>query len=219
MKLRTLLLPTAAAVGFAAYVALHPGVASSEPRMAASMPTPFAQQAAYTIDINHSSINFEITHLGLANIHGRINKFRGKIWEDDKDLTKSSVEFTAQVETIDTAIAARDNHLRNADFFEVSKYPELSFKSKKIARKRGGYVVTGDLTIKGKTKEVSIPFKHYGPLKGMGDQPSRIGIIAEPVTLKRSDFGVGNQMKMPDGTSALSDDLTVRLSLEGTLDK
>jgi polyisoprenoid-binding protein YceI len=224
MKLKLALFPFALAAGFAAYVALHPGRAYSEPRMASGKSTPFAPQATYSIDPAHSSIYFEITHLGLAKVHGRINKFSGKIREDEKDLTNSSVEFTAQVDTVDTAIAARDNHLKTADFFEVAKYPEMTFKSTKVAKAKDGYVATGDLTIKGKTVMVSLPFKHYGPLtlKGMGgmsDQPARVGIIAEPVTLKRSDFGVGSQQKLPDGTVALSDEVTVRISLEATLDK
>jgi polyisoprenoid-binding protein YceI len=146
MRLKFALVPLLAAVALAGYVGLHPGHAYSAPRMAAASATALGQ-AAYSIDPNHSSISFEITHMGLANIHGRINKFSGKIIEDESDLTKSSVEFTAQVETVDTAIPARDNHLRAADFFEVAKYPELSFKSTKVAKKRNGYVVTGDLTM------------------------------------------------------------------------
>jgi len=80
--------------------------------------------------------------------------------------------------------------------------------------------VTGDLTIKGKTTSVAVPFKHYGPLKlTVGDMATRIGIVAEPITLKRSDFGVGSQFKLPDGTEGASDEVTVRISLEAILDK
>ncbi len=221
MKIKIILPSIAIAAGFAAYVALHPGVSLAAPRMASGAPTRIAAQASYSIDPMHAGIYFEINHLGLSKITGRFNKFSGKIHEDEKDLTKSSVEFTAQVDSIDTAIAPRDNHLRTADFFEVAKYPELTFKSTKVSRKRGGYVVTGDLTIKGKTKSVSIPFKHYGPyaMKSPPGQPTRIGVIAEPVTLKRSDFGVGSTQPLPDGTMGLSDELTVRISLEATLDK
>ena len=221
MKIKFVVSTIAIAAGFAAYVAFSPGVSFAAPRMSAGNPTRLAAQASYSIDPMHSGVYFEISHLGLAKITGRFNKFSGKIREDEKDLTKSSVEFTAQVDSIDTAIGPRDNHLRTADFFEVAKYPELTFKSTKVSRKRGGYVVTGDLTIKGKTKTVSIPFKHYGPYsnKAMPDQPTRIGVIAEPVTLKRSDFGVGSTQPLPDGTMGLSDDLTVRISFEATLDK
>ena len=215
-----LVLPIVLAAGFALYVAVHPGVSYAKPRMASGKPTPFAQQASYTIDPMHTSIYFEINHMGISRIHGRINKFSGKIREDDKDLTQSSVEFAAQVDSIDTAVAARDTHLKSADFFEVAKYPELTFKSTKIAKTKDGYLLTGDLTIKGKTNTVSIPFQHHGPITlSAGDKSTRIGVIADPITLKRSDFGVGGPFKLPDGTVGVSDELTVRISLEGTLDK
>ncbi len=220
MKLKIALMPFALAAGFVLYVLLHPGIAYTEPRLASCKPTPFAKQASYTIDPMHTGIYFEINHMGLSTVRGRINKFNGKIQEDAGDLTKSSVEFSGQVDSIDTAVAARDTHLKSADFFEVAKFPELTFKSTKIEKSKGAYTMTGDLTIKGKTKSVSIPFKHNGPVTlTVGDKSTRIGVIAEPITLKRSDFGVGGDFKLPDGTVGVSDELTVRISLEATLDK
>jgi polyisoprenoid-binding protein YceI len=221
MKLKITLIPISVVAGLTAYVALHPGVAYAEPRMASGKATPFAQQANYTIDPEHTSLYFEIRHLGLSVVHGRINKFSGKVAEDEKDLTKSSVELTAQVDSIDTAVPARDTHLKAADFFDVAKYPTITFKSTKIVKAKDGYVLTGDLTIKDKTKSISIPFKHYGPLsmKNFGDQPDRIGVIAEPIVIKRSDFGVGNQFKLPDGTEGASDAVTLRISMEATRNK
>ncbi|MBC8136625.1 MAG: YceI family protein [Fibrella sp.] len=222
MKNKIVLIPIALVVGFGSYMALHPGLAYSEPRMISGKPTVFAQQQTrYTIDPAHASIYFEITHLGLSQTHGRINKFSGTILEDEKEPEKSSVEFTARIDSIDTGVPARDEHLRKADFFDTEKYPELSFKSKKVVKAKNGYVVIGDLTIKGKTKEISLPFKHYGPytMKGMGEQPARVGVVAEPITIKRSDFGVGSTDKLPDGTVGVSDEVVVRISLEGTRDK
>ncbi len=221
MKMRQLWLPFVLAVGFGGYIALYPGRAYSEPRMANSSPTLFGQQAAFTIDPVHSSISFEITHLGIARIHGRFNKFAGKLNGDAKDLTKLSVEFTAQVDSVDTAVAARDTHLRTADFFEVANFPELTFKSTKVKKAKNGYIATGNLTMKDKTKEISIPFKHYGPVTvpGPGGPMTRIGIIAEPVVLKRSDFGVGSTAPLSGGVIGLSDELTVRLSIEAMPEK
>jgi polyisoprenoid-binding protein YceI len=220
MKSRFVLLPVILVSGPVSYVAFHPGVAFSEPRMAAGKTTPFAQTANYTIDPQHTSIYFEITHMGISRIHGRFDKFSGKIHEDATDLTKSSVEFTAQIDSVNTAVAQRDDHLRSKDFFEATKFPEMTFKSTKIGATKEGYLLTGDLTIKGKTKSISIPFKHYGPKTlTVGDKSTRVGVIAEPVTLKRSDFGVGGPFLLPDGTPGVSDDLTVRISLEGILDK
>jgi polyisoprenoid-binding protein YceI len=221
MNLKITLTPIAIAAGLAAYVTLHPGRAYTEPRLASVNSTPIGQQASYTIDPGHTSVYFEITHLGLSKTQGRFNKVSGKIREDVRDLTKSSVEFTAQVDSLDTALPVRDEHLRAAEYFDVAHHPELTFRSTKVAKAKGGYVVTGDLTIKGTTRTVAIPFKHYGPLtlQGVGDQPPRIGVIAEPITIKRTDFGVGTNKKLPDGTPGASDEVTVRISLEATLDK
>ena len=218
MKKILALVPIAVVTAGAAYVAFHPGTAYADPAFAKGTQTPLANQVAYTIDPMHASVSFEITHLGLSKVHGRINKFTGKIYEDEKDLTKSKVEFTAQMESIDTAVAPRDQHLRSADYFNVAKYPTMTFKSTKVAKVKEGYVVTGDLTIKDETKSVSIPFKHFGPyeMKGMADQPVRIGIIADPITVKRTDFGVSDASKLPDGTLGISDEVTVRISFEAT---
>ncbi|MBC8065542.1 MAG: polyisoprenoid-binding protein [Chlorobia bacterium] len=220
MKLKIALVPIALAGGFVAYVAMHPGVALAEPRIASFVPTPFAQKASYTIDAMHADVSFEIRHLELSMTRGRFNKFSGKLIEDPSDLTKSSVEFTAQVDSIDTAVPPRDTHLKTADFFDAAKYPTMTFKSTKIEKKGDGYVVTGDLKIKDKTKSISIPFKHYGPKKmTLGEDNTRVGIIAEPITIKRSDFGVGAQFKLPDGTEGASDAVVVRISFEALLDK
>lgn len=220
MNLKIALTPIAVATVVTGYIAFHPGVAYAETPLARTTPTRFAQQASYSIDAMHAMINFEIKHLELSSVSGRFNKFSGKIKEDGTDLTKASVEFTAEIASIDTAVAARDNHLRTADFFDAAKYPTLTFKSTKVVKTDAGYTVTGDLTIKDKTKSISIPFKHYGPytMKG-GDNATRIGIVADPITIMRSDFGVGSTAKMPDGRMGASDAVTIRLSFEATLDK
>jgi polyisoprenoid-binding protein YceI len=220
MKRTILLMPLLIATGAAGYIGLHPGISRAEIRFQNAKPTRLANGASYAIDPQHAGIYFEITHLGLSKVTGRFNRFSGKVVEDSGDLTRASVEFTAQVDSIDTAITARDNHLRTADFFEVSKYPEIRFKSTKVTKSKEGYLVAGDLTIKGKTRTVFIPFKHYGPLTlTAGDKSTRIGVVAEPITLKRSDFGVGGDFKLPDGTEGASNEVTVRISFEAILDK
>jgi len=213
---RKALLPFLAVAPFA-YVAFHPGVAQAEPHFAGHKPTAMVQQGTYPVDALHSSVYFDITHMGLAKVHGRFNKFSGTITVDPKDVAKGSVDFTIDVNSVDTGVTGRDDHLRNKDYFEVTKWPEMKFKSKRVEKSSDGYVAVGDLTIKDKTKEISIPFKHYGPVTDpSGQRPARIGVICEPITIKRSDFGVGTVSKLPDGTLPLSDEVTVRLSLEAT---
>lgn len=217
MKKLIALTPLAGLIVGTVILAFHPGVAIAGPRL--TVPTPFAQGATYTIDAQHAGIYFEIEHLELSKVTGRFNKFSGKIFEHGPDLTKARVEFTAEVASIDTGIGARDDHLRTADFFEVAKYPTLTFKSTEVVKKGKGYVATGDLTIKGRTKRIAIPFQHFGPKKmTIGEDATRIGVRCDPIVLKRSDFGVGAQFRLPDGTLGASDEVTVRISFEGLLD-
>ena len=217
MKLTIALLPAILAAS-AGYLVLHPGVAFAEPRFRAE--TPFAQGASFTIDPNHSGVYFEIEHLELSKVTGRLNKFTGKITEHGADLTKAKVEFSAEAASIDTAIPARDDHLRKAEFFDVEKHPKITFKSTRVEKKGRGYVVTGDLTIKGKSKSVAIPFRHLGPKTlNFGETTTHIGIVADPIVIKRTDFGVGDMTRLPDGTLGASDEVVIRISFEAIRDK
>ncbi|MEK7831182.1 MAG: YceI family protein, partial [Acidobacteriota bacterium] len=113
----------------------------------------------YKIDPAHSVIGFSIRHYEINWVEGRFKDFDGTIHFDDADITKSSVDFTAKIESVDTGVAARDQHLRKDDFFDAAKYPQMTFKSSRVERKgKNGYVLHGDLTIRGMTKQVAIPF-------------------------------------------------------------
>ncbi|MCW5937487.1 MAG: YceI family protein [Fimbriimonadaceae bacterium] len=192
--------------------AFHPGVANADPVRSKGAASVFTEEATFKIDSMHAHIGFEINHLGLSEVHGRFDKFEGTIHEDPADLTKSRVEFSAEVASINTAVPMRDQDLRSERYFSAEQYPTMTFKSSKVSRNGEGYTVTGELTLRGKSKEVTIPFKHYGPIKA-GPQ-ERIGVVAEPIKIKRSDFGVGSMEKMPNGTLPLSDEVIVRISFE-----
>src|SRR5215213_3941228 len=143
----------------------------------------------YRIDPAHSIIGFAIRHLEINWIEGRFKDFTGTIRYDESDITKSSVEFTAKVESIDTGIEGRDKHLRTADFFEVAKYPEMTFKSNRVERKgKDTYVLHGDLTLKGVSKPVQLPFQVVGAVKDPWGN-TRFGVQAE-TSLNRRDFGI-----------------------------
>ncbi|MDI9641186.1 YceI family protein [Kamptonema cortianum] len=218
LRLLALGVPSLAIVPLA-WIALHPGVdeMSYSP---VGEPTLIAEKAVYEVDQLHGGISFEIGHLELTNVHGRFNTYSGEVIENGEDLTKASVTFKIETKSIDTAVAARDEHLRSADYFEVEKYPAITFVSRSVRKTDTGYAVTGDLTMKGKTKLITIPFKHYGPYTmSVGDQSTRIGVVAEPIVLKRSDFGVGEITRMPDGRLGGSDEVTIRLAFEAILKK
>lgn len=214
-KIRFAAMLAGGAVATASYFAFKPGIAYAEPRFADMPATPMQDQRKYAVDIAHCNVSFEIVHLGLSKCEGRFNKFSGVVFHDAKDLTKSRVEFTIDAASIDTNSDPRDAHIRKAEYFDVEKHPTISFKSTKVEKKGSLYVVTGDLSMKGESKEISIPFKHVGPWKmNQGDPVTRIGVMAEPIVIKRSDFGIGNQFKFPDGTEGASDEVTVRISFE-----
>ena len=169
---------------------------------------------AYSFDKAHSSIGFRVKHMGLVEVPGYFRDFTGTINYDPKDVTKSTVEFTAKVTSVDTGVAPRDNHLRTADFFEVEKYPDMTFKSTKIEKKGKDLMLTGDLTMKGVTKSISFPFTVAGFIKS--ERGTRMGAIAETV-INRKDFGVNYDQKLPNGTPSLSDNITVVLNIEANM--
>ncbi|MBA4124231.1 MAG: YceI family protein [Acidobacteria bacterium] len=172
---------------------------------------------SYDIDPKHSYIGFRVTHMGLAEVPGAFRDFSGSINYDGKDVSKSSVNFTAKVTSVDTGVAPRDTHLRTADFFEVEKYPDMTFKSTKVEKKGDKWEVTGDFTLKGVTKQITIPFTVNGLMK---DQKGNVkmGISAQTI-INRQDYGVKYGNKLPDGTLALSDMVKIDLQLEAGMMK
>lgn len=166
----------------------------------------------YTFDTAHTRIGFSVRHLSIAWVTGRFKDFSGTLKFDDKDVTKSSVEFTAKVTSIDTEVEARDNHLRSADFFEVEKYPEMKFVSRRIEKKGKRYIVHGDLTIKDVTKRISFPFTFTGAVPDPWGG-TRFGISAK-TTINRKDFNVNYGTAMPFGGFDVGNEVQISLDIE-----
>jgi polyisoprenoid-binding protein YceI len=159
----------------------------------------------YTIDPAHSIIGFAVRHLEINWVEGRFGQFTGKVHYDG---TRSSAEFTAKVESIDTGVEARDKHLRSADFFDVAKFPEMTFRSTKVANN----VLYGDLTIKGVTRPVELPFTLTGAVTDPWGN-TRFGIDAQ-TKINRRDFGITYGNALPGGGVDIGDEVTVHLQLE-----
>lgn len=211
MKKTTALLSISAAVLLAAggYVAFHPGVAQATPTYVQETATP--QAGVYSVDAFHTSIVFKIDHMGLTNVWGRFNEFSGDI-NLTPEVTGSSINVTVQAASVDTAVPPRDNHLRSADFFEVEKFPTLTFASEQIRRDGDDFVADGKLTIREITRPVTLRFRFFGPK----DDPrgaTRIGVIVEPFTIDRRDFGIDY------GQGSIGNDVTINIGLEGILKK
>jgi polyisoprenoid-binding protein YceI len=171
-----------------------------------------AQSSTWTIDPNHSSINFEVRHLGVSNVHGSIGGIKGTVVYDEKDITKSSVEATADTNTVSTGVEARDKHLKSPDFFEVEKFPTLSFKSTSLSNSGGKLTLTGDLTLHGVTKSVTLDVDGPAPPQTDKNGKTRSGFSATG-KLKRSDFNFGS--KFP--SAMIGDD--VKFSIDVEIDK
>ena len=171
------------------------------------------EAGAYSFDKAHSFIGFKIKHMGLIEVPGYFRDFTGTVNYDAADPAKSTVQFSAKMTSVDTGVAPRDNHLRNKDFFEVETYPEMTFKSTSVTKKGKGWVLNGDLTMKGVTKPVSIPFEVTGFLPGTDKAGAKIGITGE-TTINRRDFNVTYGGNMPNGVPTLSDEVKVVLQIE-----
>jgi polyisoprenoid-binding protein YceI len=169
----------------------------------------------YKIDPAHSIIGFAVRHLEINWVEGRFKEFEGTIHYDDKDVTKSSVEFSAKVESIDTGVAPRDKHLRTADFFEVEKYPTMTFKSTGVERKgKDSYVLRGDLTLKGVTKPVQLPFRVAGAVQDPWGN-TRFGVEAQ-TKINRRDFGINYGSAFAGGGLDVGNEVTISLQLEAS---
>ncbi|HTC76187.1 MAG TPA: YceI family protein [Edaphobacter sp.] len=169
----------------------------------------FAQSSTWTIDKNHAETTFQIRHMGVSNVRGSISGVTGTIVWDEKDPSKSSVEATIDTNTVNTNNSARDTDLKSDKYFDVAKYPTMTFKSTSVSRVNGKLQVVGDLTLAGVTKSVTLAVDGpTPPQKGMGGKQV-IGLSATG-TVKRSDFNFAP--KMP--TMALGDEVAITIDVE-----
>ena len=171
-----------------------------------------AEQSEWAIDAGHTRVGFSITHMVISEVDGDFKKFSGKALLDDKDLTKSSVEFSIDAASINTDNADRDKHLRSPEFFDVEKFPKLTFQSTKITKAGKGYKLKGNLTIHGVTKEVTLDAQVSEPVANpWGKQVRGVKINGK---VKREDFGLTWNKALDKGGVVLGNDVTINIKLE-----
>jgi polyisoprenoid-binding protein YceI len=170
--------------------------------------------STWEVDPNHSSAQFAVRHLGLSTVRGAFTKVSGTMQLDDKDITKATVEVTIDAASVDTRVADRDKDLRSDHFFDVAKYPTITFKSKKVEQIAAGKLkVTGDLTIHGTTKEVVLDVD--GPTPGVKDPWGNQRAAALATTkINRQDFGVKWNATMDNGGVVVGDDVNITIDVE-----
>ena len=154
----------------------------------------------YAYDLVHSSVSFKARHLDISWIHGRFNEVDGKFSLDREHPAKSTFELSIKTDSVDTANKARDEHLRQPDYFDTKQFPTITFKSTSVKAIEGGYEVTGDFTMHGTTKKITFVLKGGKEHDFKGTK--RVAFSTE-LSLKRSDFGFDKNAIGPIGDEAL----------------
>ncbi len=183
------------------------------------MATPLVEIPGYVagtwvIDPVHSDVSFSVRHMMVSKVRGRFGTFSGQIVTGE-DLTGSSVTAEIDLGSIDTNNAQRDQHLRSADFLEVTSHPTMTYRSNRVRAEGDGYVVDGELTLHGVTREVPLALE----VNGVGPDVfggSRAGFSAT-TTINRKDFGIDLDMPMDGGGVVIGDKVQVALEIEAVL--
>lgn len=173
-----------------------------------------AQPVTYKIDSAHSSAQFSVRHMMVSNTKGEFSKMEGVVVYDAKNLAGSKVEATIDASTINTREPKRDAHLKSPDFFDVAKFPTLTFKSKQFYKEGAQIKVKGDLTIHGVTKEVVLALD--GPTPEAKSPRGGIVIGASASTkINRKDFGLVYNAALETGGVLVGDEVSITLDIEG----
>jgi polyisoprenoid-binding protein YceI len=175
-----------------------------------------AATSTWKFDPQHSSAQFSVRHMAISTVRGAFSKVNGTVVLDDQDITKSTVEVSIDVATVDTREPARDKDLRSDHFFDVEHFPSMTFKSKKVEQVSPGKLkVTGDLTIRGTTKEVVLDVEGpTAPVKDpWGNQRAAANATAK---INRQDFGVKWNATLDNGGVVVGDDVNITIDAEMT---
>ncbi len=188
-------------------------ILSATALIALAMPL-VASASTWNIDPDHSSVGFKVRHLMVSNVKGTFDKHTGVLDLDDKDITKSKVTVTIDTNSVNTNVPKRDEHLRGADFFDVAKYPTMTFVSKKVAKAgKNGFKVTGDLTLHGITRPVVLNVEGFSKESKDPWGNIRRGTTAT-TTINRKDFGLVWNTALETGGVAVGEEITITLEVE-----
>ncbi|QEM68525.1 polyisoprenoid-binding protein [Geobacter sp. FeAm09] len=173
-----------------------------------------ASASSWTIDQDHSNVGFKVKHLMVSNVKGEFRTFNGTLEIDDKDVTKSKVSVNIETPSITTGVTKRDDHLKSPDFFDVTKYPTMTFASKKVKKAGNNKLkVYGDLTLHGITREVVLDVE--GPTKAYKDPWGNTKRGATATTrINRKDFGLTWNKTIEAGGVMVGDEVTISLEVE-----
>ncbi|MBD3232775.1 MAG: polyisoprenoid-binding protein [candidate division Zixibacteria bacterium] len=166
----------------------------------------------YKVDPVHSDVGFKVSHLVISKVRGNFTEFEGEIGFDKNNLGDSYIKGIIQVKSINTNNEDRDSHLRSNDFFAADDYPQIKFESEEIMQRGGDYVALGDLTMRGVTREVEVPFTVSGPI----EHPNGKKVIALSGGLKvdRQDYGIAFNKTLDSGGLVVGNEVEIELEIE-----
>ena len=163
----------------------------------------------YNVDSEHTDIGFKVRHMMISNVKGNFNNFSGVFQYDEKSNALKDLEGKIKTSSINTSHKKRDDHLKSADFFDVKKYPYITFKSTKIENDK----IYGDITIKGQTKNINLSLENGGTIKDpWGKQRAGFALSGK---IKRSDFGLTYNSFLETGGVAIGDIVKFDIEIEG----
>src|ERR1700691_4691949 len=169
--------------------------------------------STWNIDPAHSSADFKVKHMMISNVRGKFTGISGVLHRFEADHTKSNLEVSIDVSTVNTQDEKRDGHLKSADFFDAEKFPAMTFKSTHIEKKGDGFAVTGDLTIHGVTKSVVLNVEDVSePAKDPWGN-TRIGLSAT-AKINRKDFGLGWNAPLEAGGVLVGEEVAITLDVQ-----
>jgi polyisoprenoid-binding protein YceI len=172
--------------------------------------------ATWDIDPAHTSAQFAVRHLMVSTVRGEFGKVSGTVNLDEQDPTKSSIEATIDTPSLNTRVTKRDDHLKGPDFFDVAQYPTITFKSKKIEKVGNSkFKVTGDLTLRGVTKEVVLDVE--GSPEPIKDPLGNLRIGGQATTkINRKDFGIVYNTPLQTSGVLIGEEVTITIDVEIT---
>lgn len=177
----------------------------------------FSFASTWEIDTSHAAAGFSVKHFGVTNVTGQLGAVSGKVEVDDKDVTKSKVDATIDVTSIDTHFAKRDAHLKSPDFFDVEKFPTATFKSTKVEKISDTKLkITGDLTMHGITKPVTLDTELSPEVKNPFSGANTRALSATGM-INRQDFGLAWKSAAVESVKVVGDE--VRLNIEAEISK
>lgn len=161
----------------------------------------------WIIDKAHSEITFKVKHMMISTVSGRFNDFDSTVYTDGEDLSTAKIQFSAEVNSIDTRNSQRDGHLKSADFFDAENHPQITFVSTGF----DGAHLTGDLTLRGVTKQVTLPVETGGIITSDGQKRAGFEVAGK---INRKDFGLSWSALTEAGGMVVADEVKISANVE-----